>query len=96
VPVRSHGRLSAVYDIGAFVLTTLSGALVPLTVLPAWVRDIAPVPPGYWASDALRSAAAGDAARTFAGIGVLPAVAAAAGAVAAWLIGHGWGRAIGG
>lgn len=95
VLVRSHGQLSAVYDIGAFVLTTLGGALVPLAVLPAWVRDISPVSPGYWASDALRHAAAGDTARTFAGVGVLLAVAAVAGAVAAWRIGRGWGRADG-
>jgi ABC-2 type transport system permease protein len=94
VLVRGHGQLSAVFDIGAFLLTALGGALVPLAVLPAWVRDIAPVSPGYWASDALRHAAAGDTARTLAGIGVLLAVAAVAGAVAAWRIGHGWGRAI--
>ncbi|MBD0740026.1 hypothetical protein BGM09_11495 [Streptomyces sp. CBMA29] len=94
VLVRGHGQLSAVYDIGAFVLTTLGGALVPLAVLPAWVRDISPASPGYWASDALRSAAAGDTARTFAGVGVLLGVAAAAGAVAAWRIGRGWGRAV--
>jgi ABC-2 type transport system permease protein len=81
--VRSYGQLSAVFDIGAFLLTTLGGALVPLDTLPGWVRAVSPVSPGYWAADVLRHAAAG----------VLLAVAVAAGAVAAWRVSRGWGRA---
>ncbi len=91
--VRSYGQLSATFDIGALFLTTLGGALVPLSTLPAWVRALSPASPGYWAARALRQAAAGDAARTFGSIAVLLAVAAVAGSVAAWRVSRGWGRA---
>lgn len=88
----SYSQLSAILDIGAFLLTTLGGALVPLSTLPGWVRAASPASPGYWAARTLRSAAAGDAAATFAGAGVLLAVGAVAGAVAAWRVARGWGR----
>jgi ABC-2 type transport system permease protein len=90
---RSYGQLSAVLDIGAFFLTTLGGALVPLSTLPGWVRAVAPLSPGYWGADCLRHAAAGDAGRTLTGVGVLLAVAAGTGAIAAWRVARGWGRA---
>ena len=73
--VRSYGQLFAVFDIGAFFLTTIGGALVPLSTLPGWVRTVSPLSPGYWAADSLRHAAAGDSGRTFAGVGVLVAFA---------------------
>jgi len=91
--VRSYGQLSATFDIGALFLTTLGGALVPLSTLPGWVRAVSPLSPGYWAADALRHAAVGDAGRTFTGIAVLLGVAAGAGTVAAWRVSRGWGRA---
>lgn len=81
------------FDIGALFLTTLGGALVPLSTLPGWVRAVSPASPGYWAAQSLRHAAAGQAGPTFAGVGVLPAVAAGSGAVAAWRVARGWGRA---
>jgi ABC-2 type transport system permease protein len=90
----SYGQLSAMLDIGAFCLTTLGGALVPESTLPGWVRAVSPLSPGYWAADVLRHAAAGDAPRTVADIGVLLLVAAAGAAVAAWRINRGWGRAV--
>jgi ABC-2 type transport system permease protein len=93
VLVRSYGQLSAVHDIGAFVLTTLGGALVPLNTLPGWIRPVSPLSPGYWAAGALRHAAAGATARTLVCCGVLLGVAAAFGALAAWRISRGWGRA---
>jgi ABC-2 type transport system permease protein len=93
VLARSYGQLSAVFDIGAFVLTTLGGALVPLDTLPGWARAVGPVSPGYWAAGALRHAAAGDTSSTLTGAAVLLGVAAASGALAAWRIGRGWGRA---
>lgn len=45
VLVRSMGELSAAYDIGGMLLSSVGGALVPLAVLPAWVADVAPVSP---------------------------------------------------
>ena len=93
VLVRSYGQLSAVFDIGGLFLTTLGGALVPLSTLPGWVRAVSPLSPGYWAAQSLRHAAAGEAGPTFTGVGVLLAVAAGAGAIAAWRVARGWGRA---
>jgi len=93
VLVRSYGQLSAVFDIGGLFFTTLGGALVPLSTLPGWVREVSPVSPGYWAAESLRHAAAGDAAPTLKGVGVLLAVAAAGAATAAWRVARGWGRA---
>ncbi|MEE4543817.1 ABC transporter permease [Streptomyces sp. V4-01] len=92
--VRSYGQLSAVFDIGALVLTTLGGALVPLSTLPGWVRAVSPASPGYWAADGLRHAAEGDTGRTLVCASVLLGVAAATGAVAAWRVSRGWGRAL--
>jgi ABC-2 type transport system permease protein len=90
---RSHGQLSAVQDIGALVLTTLGGALVPAAAMPAWVRAVAPASPGYWAARALRRAAAGDTAGSCCGIAVLLAVGLVAGCVAVRQVARGWGRA---
>ncbi|SEG70631.1 ABC-2 type transport system permease protein [Actinacidiphila yanglinensis] len=90
---RSYGQLSAVLDIGAFLLTTLGGALVPISTLPGWVRAIAPASPGYWGADCLRHAAAGDTGRTLTGVAVLLAVAVVSGSIAAWRVSRGWGRA---
>jgi ABC-2 type transport system permease protein len=47
--VRTPAQLSAAGDIAAIVTSTLGGALVPLAVLPTWLRALAPMSPGYWA-----------------------------------------------
>jgi ABC-2 type transport system permease protein len=84
---RSPAQLSAAGDVFALLTTVLGGALVPVALLPGWMRSVAPASPGYWALDAYRSALAGDQAQlgrplamlgVFALIGV--AVAAAIGA----------------
>jgi len=90
--VSSHSALSAVTDISGLVLTVLGGAMVPLTLMPAWVRAVAPASPGYWAVESLRAALDGDAGTTLRTAGILAAVAATFGAVAAWRIARGWGR----
>ncbi|MCL2550819.1 MAG: ABC transporter permease [Actinomycetia bacterium] len=93
VLVRSYGQLTAAFDIGALFLTTLGGALVPLDMLPGWLRAVSPASPGYWAAQTLRHAAAGDTGPTLRGAAVLLAVGAACGAVACWRVARGWGRA---
>lgn len=60
VVVRSMGELSAAYDIGGMLLSSLGGALVPLSVLPSWVTYVAPISPGYWATRGLHAALTGD------------------------------------
>ncbi|MBX6382738.1 MAG: ABC transporter permease [Microbispora sp.] len=83
VLVRGMGELSAAYDIGGMLFSSLGGALVPFAALPHWVAAVAPVSPGYWAVHGLRAALTGDA-RTVAEVcGVLLAVALACGALAA-------------
>jgi ABC-2 type transport system permease protein len=89
---RSLGALSASYDIGGMILSSLGGALVPLTAMPAWIRHIAPASPGYWAVSALEAALRGDAGRTLAASAVLLTFAAAACLVAALRAGRSWGR----
>jgi ABC-2 type transport system permease protein len=83
VLVRSVGALSASYDIGGMLLSSMGGALVPLAVLPRWVRSVAPASPGYWAARSLRSAFAGDAHGVLLGCLVLAGAAVACGSVAA-------------
>jgi ABC-2 type transport system permease protein len=90
--VRSQSALSAVTDIGGMFVTVLGGAMVPLALMPSWLAAIAPLSPGYWALNSLRAAVAGDPATTLRGVGVLAAIAAGLGALAAWRMMRGWTR----
>ena len=83
VIVRSMGELSAAYDIGGMPLSSLGGALVPLSVLPRWVAHAAAFSPGYWAFHGLTAALLGDAGTTAAACGVLFTIAAATAVLAA-------------
>ena len=56
---RSPAQLSAAGDVFALLTTVLGGALVPVNLLPGWMRAVAPASPGYWALDAYRGALAG-------------------------------------
>ncbi len=89
---RSLSALSACYDIGGMLLSSLGGALVPLTAMPAWIRHVAPASPGYWAVTALEAALRGDAGRTLAAAAVLLAFAAGACLIAGLRAGRSWGR----
>lgn len=42
-------QLSALANLGAIVLGGISGALVPVNLLPGWAQVIAPIAPQYWA-----------------------------------------------
>ncbi|WP_405915142.1 ABC transporter permease [Streptomyces sp. NBC_00728] len=82
VLVRSAGALSAAFDIGGMLLSSVGGALVPLDALPAWVSDAAPASPGYWAARGVRAALAGDTYTVAAACGTLLCVALICGALA--------------
>lgn len=56
---RSPAQLSAAGDVSALLTTVLAGAIVPVVLLPGWLRHIAPASPGYWALDAYRTALTG-------------------------------------
>jgi ABC-2 type transport system permease protein len=90
--VRSQSELNVCYDIGGVALTALAGGLVPLSVMPAWARHIAPASPGYWALGALRSALDGHTGATLRACGVLLVIAAVFCAAACWRISRGWAR----
>ena len=53
--LRTEQQLNLIGNLGAMVLAGLSGALVPITVLPVWARTIAPAAPQYWAMRGFRS-----------------------------------------
>jgi len=80
--VRSHSQLTVLTDIGAIVLSTLAGALLPLSMMPSIARHIAPASPGYWAISMLKAAIRGDAAGTLAPAAILGGIALVAGAIA--------------
>ncbi len=74
-------QVNAVTNLGAMVLGGIGGGFVPVSVLPSWVRPVAPVSPTYWAMEGYRTAildggAVADVARP---VVVLAVVAAAAG-----------------
>ena len=83
VLARSFSELSIAYDLGGILLSSLGGALVPLAVMPAWVRHVAPASPGYWAVSALKAALGGDGAATVRASAMLAAFALAFGLLAA-------------
>jgi ABC-2 type transport system permease protein len=89
VIARSFSELSIFYDLGGMVLSSLGGALVPLAVMPAWVRHVAPASPGYWAVSALKAALGGDGPATLRASAVLAAFAVAFGLLAAVRAGRG-------
>jgi ABC-2 type transport system permease protein len=60
----------------------LGGALLPVTMMPAIARHVAPASPGYWAIGMLKAAVRGDAAGTLGPAAVLGAIAVAAGTLA--------------
>ena len=59
---RSPAQLSAAGDLLAMITTILAGALVPASLLPGWLRAVAPASPGYWAVHAYRAAITGPTA----------------------------------
>jgi ABC-2 type transport system permease protein len=89
VLARSFSELSMAYDLGGMLLSSLGGALVPLAVMPAWVRHAAPASPGYWAVSALGAALRGDGPATLRAAAVLAAFAVALGLLAALRAGRG-------
>jgi ABC-2 type transport system permease protein len=46
---RSFTQLQTLVNLGSLALAGIGGALVPLYLLPSWVRTTAPATPGYWA-----------------------------------------------
>ena len=94
VLVRSVGALSASYDIGGMLLSSMGGALVPLAVLPHWVHAVAPASPGYWVARGMRAAFAGDFGGVLLGCLVLAGVAVICGSIASMRLRGAGGRLV--
>jgi ABC-2 type transport system permease protein len=90
--VRSHGELSVISDVGALTLSSLGGALVPLSIMPTWAQYTAHLSPGYWALSMMQAALRGDVLSTLRPAAVLVAIGVAAGVVAVRRLTKGWGR----
>lgn len=90
--VRSHGELSVISDVGALTLSSLGGALAPLSIMPEWAQVAAHVSPGYYGLAMMQSAVRADAAGALPPAAVLLALALLAGLFAARRLARGWGR----
>lgn len=90
--VRSHGELSMISDVGALTLSSLGGALVPLSIMPGWAQAVAHVSPGYWALTMLQAAVRGDATAALVPTGVVLGMGLVAGTFAVRRLTRGWGR----
>jgi ABC-2 type transport system permease protein len=53
--LRTEQQMNAFGNLGAMVLAGVSGALVPLAILPTWAKAVAPIAPQYWAMRGFRS-----------------------------------------
>ena len=73
--LRTPSAVSAATDLASLVSTAFSGALLPLTAMPGWVRAVAPVSPGYWAVRGFDGALQGSTVTTLTSVAVLGALA---------------------
>jgi ABC-2 type transport system permease protein len=89
---RSLGELGVISDVGALVLSSLGGALVPLSILPGWARALAHISPGYYALSMMQAAIRGDGRGVLVPAAVLLVLGLLAGAYAVRRLARGWGR----
>lgn len=89
---RSLGELSVVADVGALLVSSLGGALVPVAILPGWAQAAAHASPGYWAMELMQRAVAGDGEGMLLPAAILLTIGLAAGTFAVRRLTRGWGR----
>jgi ABC-2 type transport system permease protein len=90
--VRSRGDLIVACDVGAITVSSIGGALLPVTLMPGWAQALAPFSPGYWGLGMIRAAVVGDVGATFHGAVVCLGIGLVAGTFATYRLAHGWGR----
>ncbi len=90
--VRSRGDLIVAVDLGAIVVSTIGGALLPVSLMPAWAQFAAPFSPGYWGLQMLQSAINGDVAGVATPALICLGMGVVAGSFATYRLAHGWGR----
>ncbi|GAA2065228.1 ABC transporter permease [Catenulispora yoronensis] len=89
---RSSGELGVISDVGALVLSSMGGALVPLSLMPGWLQAGAHASPGYWALKMDQAAVSGDAGGVLVPAAVLGGLGLLAGVFAVRRLTRGWGR----
>jgi ABC-2 type transport system permease protein len=89
---RSSGELGVISDVGAMVLSSMGGALVPLSIMPGWAQAGAHASPGYWALIMIRAAVSGDTRQVLIPAAVLGGLGLVAGAFATRRLTRGFGR----
>ncbi|MBC6447351.1 ABC transporter permease [Actinokineospora xionganensis] len=89
---RSLGELGVISDVGALVLSSMGGALVPLSIMPGWAQAAAHASPGYWALSLMQAAVRGDGAAMVLPTVILLALGVLAGTFAVRRLTRGWGR----
>jgi ABC-2 type transport system permease protein len=92
IVVRSRGDLIVATDVGAIVVSSIGGSMLPTSLMPGWARAVSPYSPGYWGLSMFRHAIAGDAGPTVSAALVCLAFGLAGGTVAVYRLAHGWGR----
>jgi ABC-2 type transport system permease protein len=90
---RSSGELGVISDVGALVLSSLGGALVPVTIMFGWLQAVAHVSPGYWALEMFKAGISGNPSTVLVSAAVLTGVGLAAGIFGVHRLARGWGRA---
>jgi ABC-2 type transport system permease protein len=89
---RSQGELSMAADIGAPTISSLGGALVPLSLMPGWLQGLAHISPGYWALVLLQAAVDGRPRDMVVPAAVLMVLGLVVGIYATRRLSRGWGR----
>ncbi|GAA4552112.1 ABC transporter permease [Amycolatopsis samaneae] len=89
---RSNNQLSSITDVSGLLLSSLGGAVVPVALMPDWLRAISPISPAHWGVRAFQGALLGQPGQALGAAAVLAGLAVVIGSVAGWRINRRWGR----
>lgn len=90
--VRSRGDMHLTTDLSAVVISSLGGAVVPISLMPHWAAAVARISPGYWGLAMIQAAVHGDMGETLRCAGVCAAIGLIFTVFAVRRIARGWGR----
>ncbi len=89
---RSRGDLFVACDVGALLISSIGGAILPVSLMPGWAQAITRFSPGTYGLEMLRAAVQGNVAGTLQPAVICLAIGLVAGAFATYRLAHGWGR----
>jgi ABC-2 type transport system permease protein len=83
---KTNQQMNVFTNLGTMLLSGVSGAFVPLELLPSWARHVAPIAPQYWALRGYRAVIldSGGLSAVVVPVAVLCAMGLAAGVGALW------------